>query len=256
MQKPGKVQYIAAAATLLTAFLLLVLLWSVSLGYDREKLAAASIPEEPDEEVYIQPEMLELKPADDAEEEADVAVPSEAEALGLPQKVEQEPPKTQQAVHSDNTTPTQSNQTLVTQHKPSAVQSEPAKPNPKPDQTKLSSQMGAQFNAQNGSTSGRTGAAGSGGTGTSVNSQGIKGRTFKGYVGTVRSKTAFKATVKVRVTVNAAGKVISASLQSAGGAPSDVAQQCLGWAKLCTWSEKAGAADAQGVITYNVVVNP
>lgn len=257
MQKPRSPQYIAAAVTLLAAFALLALLWYTQLGYNREQLAAASIPEEPaDEEVYIQPEMLTPKPTDDADEQADQPKEAEAEALGLPEKVDVVPPKTQQSVHSQTTTPTRSNENLTTQSKPSTIHSEPAKPNLRPDETRLSDRMGAQFNAHNGSTSGRHGSAGSGGNGTNVSSQGLKGRTFHGYAGQVKSDKPFKANIKIRVTVTAEGKVKNAWLLSAGGAPTAIAQQCVAWARRCSWSAKPGAADADGVITYNVVINP
>lgn len=257
MRRPDTPQYIAAAATLLIALALSVFLWYAGMGPDAEELAAASIPEAPDEEeVYIQPEMLVPRPADEAEQESDKAVETEAEALGLPEKVESEPVRTRQSVHSEQTRSTRSNENLTTQSRPSPVKTEPAKPNLRPDETRLSDRMGAQFNAQNGIQGGQHGAAGRGGNGTSVSSQGLKGRTFHGYAGKVRSDKPFKANIKVRVTVSADGKVKNAWLLSGGGAPVGIAQQCVEWAKKCSWSAKPGAADAQGVITYNVVINP
>ena len=257
MKRPRSPQIIAAAVTVLAAFGLLVFLWFTYVGQDREELAASSIPEEPDlEEVYIEPEMLTPEPADDAEEEADESEEAAPEALGLPEKTP-EPPVEKQvaATHSEQPKPTKSNQNLASQRKPSPVRTQPATTNPKPD-SRIASQMGAQFNANNGSTSGRHGSAGSGGSGTSVSSQGITGRTFRGFTGKVRSDKPFKASVRIRVTVDASGKVTAASLISAGGAPNAIAQQCVAWARRCSWSAKPGAADAQGVITYNVVINP
>lgn len=257
MRKPDTPQYIAAAATLLIAFGLLLLLWHVTVGSGREQLAASSIPEEPDmEEVYIEPELLTPEPANDAEQEAAETREAEAEALGLPEKTETPVEKTPRVEHSVNPKPSQSNERLNTQTKPSPVKTDAPKANPKPDANPLSDRMGAQFNAHNGSTTGRQGGAGSGGHGTSVTSQGIKGRTFNGYAGKISSDKSFRAEIKVKVTVDAAGKVKNAWLISAGGAPSTIAQQCVAWARKCSWSAKPGAADADGIITYNVVINP
>lgn len=250
-------QIIAGAVTVVAALALLLFLWYTQVGPDREELAAASVPEESvAEEIYIEPEMLVPEPAQDAEEEADQPEEAAAEALGLPEKTP-EPPKEKQvnAVHSEQPKPTNSNRNLTTQQKPSPVKTQPATTNPKPD-SRIANQMGAQFNANNGSPSGRHGSAGSGGSGTSVSSKGITGRTFHGYKGSVKSDKAFRATVSVRVTVTASGAVAQASLVSAGGAPQSIAQQCVAWARRCSWSAKPGAADAQGVIYYNIVVNP
>jgi|GEM_PF-2251219 len=256
MQKPSKPQIIAAAATLVIAGALLLLLFCIGMGTDRSAMAQASMPEEPDEEeVYIQPEMLLPKPADNADETADKPEESEAEALGLPQEAET-PQPTRQNTHSEQPKPTKSNENLVAQQRSSKVKTEPAKPNPNPDQNKTSVNMSGKFNGKPGSTTGRHGAAGSGGNGVSVNGKGIRGRGFHGYKETVRSSKTIKATVTVRVTVGADGKVKSASLQSSGGAPADIAQKCVKWAKRSSWDPKPGAADAAGTISYNIVVNP
>lgn len=259
MRPDRKPEMIAALLTLLVAVGLLVVLYCVSFGPDRAALAAESIPEEPDqEEVYIEPELLrpELdRNMEEADQKADLPEESEAEALGLPEPAET-PEPTRQNTHSEQPKPTRSNENLVTQKPPSKVKTEPAKPNPNPDSRKTSVNMSGKFNAKPGSTGGRHGAAGSGGNGVAVNARGISGRAFHGYKESVRSTRAVKAAVSVRVTVGADGHVKSASLLSSGGAPADIANKCVQWARRCSWDARPGAADATGTITYNIVVNP
>lgn len=259
MRRPRKPEMIAAAATLLIAIGLLAVLYYVSFGSDCATPTANSIAEEPTpQDIYIEPELLrpELnRNINEADEKADQSEESEAEALGLPEPA-QTPEPTRQNTHSEQPAPTRSNENLVTQKPSSKIKTEPAKPNPNPDSRKTSVDMSGKFNAKPGSTTGQHGKAGNGGNGVAVNAKGISGRAFHGYKESVRSTRAVKAAVSVRVTVGADGHIKSANLLSSGGAPSDIANKCVQWAKRCYWDARAGAADATGTITYNIVVNP
>lgn len=258
MRRPRKPEMIAAAATLLIALGLLALLYCVTFGPDREQLAAVSIPEEPDEEVYIEPELLRPQEAENMDMPEDAPAepqPAQAEAHGLPAPADK-PEPTIQNTHSEQPKPTRSNETLVTQKPTSKVKTEPAKPNPKPDSQKTSESMSGKFNAKPGSTSGRHGGSGSGGDDVSQVARGLIGRNFHGYAEKITGPNALKATVVVRVVVGADGLVKSASLLSSGGAPPEITGRCVRWAKRCSWDPKPGAADATGTITYNVEIKP
>ena len=258
MRRPRKPEMIAAAATLLIALGLLALLYCAAFGTDRRQLAVNSIPEEPDEEVYIEPEMLRLQERENMDQPEDAPEepqPAQAEAHGLPAPATR-PDPTIQATHSEQPKPTRSNETLVTQKPGSKVKTEPAKPNPNPDSHKTPTAMSGKFNAKPGSATGRHGGAGSGGDDVSSVARGLIGRNFHGYSEKITGTHALKATVTVRVVVGADGMVKSASLLSSGGAPPEITGRCVRWARRCSWDPKPGAADATGVITYNVEIKP
>ncbi len=244
---------IAAASTLLITLGIILLLFCCGLQWNKAALTEASLPEEPDEELFIEVEESEDIAADDADIPSETQQQAEPQPLGLPQEAEQE--VKQQITPSENTKPTRSNENVITSAKPQPVKAEKPKPE-KRQESNIASQMGSQFGSvKPGAQNGRHGSAGIGGNGVKVQSSGVKGRGFRGCTtGKVSSSRALNVRVTVKVSVNAAGRVVNASIQSSGGASPDLQSRCLKWAKTARWDAKPGAADAPGSLTFHIVV--
>lgn len=249
MSRPVNSRLIAGVGTLLAAVAIILVLLLCGLTQYPAALAAATPQPQPDTDVqYIEPELLEPQAPDGTGIENNTPDQAAGQPLGLEAQVPRE--SKEKIISSDNKKPDKSTEHLVTQKQPSPVQNTGPAPKKKPE-SNISSAMGAKFNGKNGSQSGRHGGYATGGKGTGVNGK-LRGRTFLGCdKPTVYLKTRY--TIVIRVEVNAQGKVVSATISSAGGAPRDIQNKCLAAAKTARWSAKEGAANARGSLTFNLV---
>ena len=245
---PTKAEITAAALTAVLTLLLLLALFLGSLDYDRASLAADSVPE-PDEpmqeELFLDPPLV--IGADDASlrESAE----PEASPLGLPDQapVENDVVRTS----GENRNPeARSTEKLVKSNRPSSVKSgEPSKKD-KPD-SKITSTVASRFSGKNGTTAGKHGASGSGGTGEGVKGN-VRGRKF---LGCPLPKVALreKVVVTVSIRVDEKGRVIEASYKSGTAASAEIRSKCVASARKARWSEQPGASPVGGTITFTIV---
>lgn len=247
MHTPKKEQIIAGAATLGVAMLLLLLLFYCGLRIDRSELAQDSIPEEPAETLYIDPEFL-TEPGENMQQPEQLPSQEAPSPAGLPEKSETE--IKEKVVSDNNPEVNKSTEKIVTQKQTSPVAT--TKPSEKTkEESQISSKMGSAFSVKNGSPEGNANSAGSGGKGEGVSGK-LNGRTFMGCtLPKVRLTTTY--TVKISVSVNEEGRVISASVSSSGGAGQEILSKCVAAAKTAKWSEKPGAAEARGILTFTLV---
>lgn len=251
MARPVDSRLIAAGGALLAAIALVLMLMLCGLTQDPDALAQATPAAPPDTDVqYIDPELLEPPAPDGTDPDSDVPEQPAQQPLGL----EQQAPEVskEKIVDGKNPQPAVSTEKLVTQKQPSPVKTTEPAPAKKPE-SNIASSMGSKFNGKNGSPTGSQGGYATGGKGTGVNGK-LSGRKFLGCdMPQVRLRA--KYTVVIRVEVNAQGKVISASVSSAGGAPRDVQDKCLAAARTARWSAKEGASNARGSLSFTLVPN-
>ena len=161
MRRENKDRMIAACGTALLTGLLLLVLFTGSIGWDRAVLSAVSIPEEQsDEELFIDPELIDLGELET--EKTDAPAPSE---VGEPEKAEtdnREPiergenPKAAPAVEKKVT---QTHESPVKATEPSQSEKE---------RKKVTSKVANSFSGKNGNPDGKPGGKGSGDTQTGV----------------------------------------------------------------------------------------
>ncbi len=244
-----KIKLIAVAVTILVTLLMLMVLsvgkltWSGASAVRQQK-PVAMLSDEEEEELFIEPEIIKASGEErSVKKEEPSAAPS-----GLPEKAEVE--KTEKVVKAENPKQNTSSEKLTTQKKPSAVKNEEPTKTDK-EESAISSNMGKQFGAKNGTTDGKDNSYGSGGKGEGVAGK-LNGREFKGCpLPKVQLKN--KVVVVVKVDVDADGKVVAASISSAGGASKDIQNKCLESARQARWSAKPGAAVAHGQLTFTIV---
>lgn len=239
-------QIIAGAVTFVVAALIILLLFCCGLRMDRRQLAADSIAEEAEEPLFIEPELL-TEPGETLEEAAtqQEAAPTPS---GLPEKAETE--VKENITKADNPKPNPSTEKVITQKQPSPVTT--VKPSDKEkEESQITSKVGNAFGAKNGTTEGKHGSSGSGGAGEGVSGK-LNGRSF---MGCTLPRVQLKSTyvVKISVTVDETGHVTAATVSSAGGASQDILTKCVAAARTARWSEKPGAADARGTLTFTLV---
>lgn len=244
MNRIASDKLIAATVTAIVTVLILLVLFCCGLTLDKAALAEAPKPEPP-EELFLDPDILEEEPGEELpdiiDEEAAPAPQGEPEPADADNREVVTP--------GNNPDPAPSVAKPVTQKKSSPVKTE--EPEKKDKDEKRATQRNAVKNAFS-----RNGSSDSKHNGTSVGKAGVstsgsaRGRTFKGCPPFSVAATE-RTVVKVRVTVNAAGKVIAASVSSGGNAEQKAA--CLRAAKKASWSEKPGAADVSGTITFTII---
>lgn len=237
----------AAAATAAIAAIILLTLFFTGLTWDKAAIAQSSIPEgESPEELFIEPELLELP----GEELPDITDAPEAPAEnGQPEQAPEEnrqvesPGKNEQPEAPKAAKP-------VTQTKPSPVKvTEPKKTESEPK--KATNPTAGKFSTKNGSTDGKNAGQGTGTKGTAKAQGSVRGREFKG-ADRFTAEVSQKTVVVIAVTVNADGKVIWARVQDGGGASKAVQNQCKQNAYTARWTAKPGAPDANGTIRYTI----
>ncbi|MCM1153440.1 MAG: hypothetical protein NC328_07290 [Muribaculum sp.] len=234
-----KDKIIAAAVTFTVALAVLLILF-FSYMPDESPLAEASIPEPAALDVtYIEPELDLSSPGEtEAEEPADDAPqpPGEPEPLPVVSNERIEP--------GPSPTPAPVSEPKTTQKRPSPVKETPNS-NSEAEKKKISGDMAGKF-SKNGAVAGKNASVNGQGK---VNAKGsLSGRKFNGCP---TSAVAVKTTVsiKVNVTVGWDGKVKSAKAVTG---PSDYRAICERWARGASWSEKKGAPDAKGSITFTI----
>lgn len=243
MQREQKDKAIAAAITFVVMLAILLSLFLGSVNYDREQLAAQSTPEiaAEDEELFLEPEILK-----DLGEEDAVNNDAPAKAFhGEPDPAETDNVKL--VVKGDNPKPAPPVEKLVsTKHDNDVKATEPSITDE--ERQRVTSAVAKGFAGRNGSENGQKEAAGAGGVGMGISGN-ASGRTFKGCPKpnvTLQNKT----TVTVAVIIDADGNVISA--KASGGASAAIRSACEQAARGAKWSEKKGAGETRGSITFTI----
>lgn len=241
MKRYDKDRAIAAFLTFLVALVILLTLFFGGISWDRQALAEASTPEIMDEEVFIEPELVELgeenavnndKPAPAMKGEPDPAPEDKAEIIEPGPKPEPAPPKPK----------------LNTQKKESKMKVD------KPSQTdkerqKATSSVANKFSHKNGAVEGTDkGTSGAGGTGVGVSGN-AHGRSF---ISCPKPDVALrhKTIVTVNVVIDAEGKVVEATAK--GSADASIRRKCEAAARQARWSAKKGATSTRGSITFTI----
>lgn len=234
---------IAAVITFLLMLALFLWLFFCGLTWDKGALASSSIPEEQsDEELFLDPELLQ-EISDGSESDL-----HETEApldKGEPEKAETE--NRQLNDPGENPKPDVKTEKIVTQEKKSPVKTTEPSASDK-EREKVTSRMAGKFNPHNGAPDGKAVSSGTGGTGVGVSGK-VSGRSFLGCDKPVVALKV-KTVVKVSVTVDADGRVTSAS--ASGAADAKIRRKCEAAARTARWSAKKGAAPARGTITFTI----
>lgn len=233
---------LAAAVTFAVALLILLLLFAVTMRYDRALLAASSVPEpEAEEELFIDPELMELG------EDNAVKVDAPAPAFkGEPEPAEEDNAEVVEPGPAPKAAPpvpkpvTQKKESPVKATTPSAADKE---------RQKATSSVAKGFSGRNGVEDGKASeSVGAGGAGVGIKGN-ARGRTFiscpKPDV-TLRHKTV----VVVNIVVDAAGRVTQAS--ATGSASAAIRRKCEQAARQARWTEKKGAGETRGTLTFTI----
>lgn len=232
---------IAAAVTLSVAMAVLLILFFTEMGNGRSELAAASTPEPTEQDVtFLEAELIpEPTGTEDAEDVAeDAPLPP-----GEPDKAEEKQPE--RVEPGPNPKPAPVREPVATQKKQSPVKRQENSMTDA-ERKRLADVDGKFTPRQNGSPEGKNTPVN--GKGKAVASGSLSGREFKGCTtGNVELRT--RVTVKVRVKVNADGRVIDARAVSG---PKEFYSKCEGWARTARWSAKEGAPTATGSITFTI----
>lgn len=233
---------IAGGITFMVMVLLLVLLLCCHLSWDPQAAADFSIPEEGQEELFLDPELLREQPGDD---QLPTPLPEAAPTAGEPEPA----PVENKAVADISTDPTAQTpkQKLVTQKQESPVTDKT--PKVSEEQKKATSSIAGKFAAPNGVADGKFDSSGP----TSQGSVGVAGQmTGRGFLGCPKPDVTLnhKMVVRVEVTVDASGRVTSAT--ATAGATAAIRRACEAAAMKARWTEKKGAVSTRGSITFTI----
>ncbi len=244
MRQYDKDRAIAAALTFIVALAILLVLFFGGISWDRELLAESSTPELMEEEVFIEPELVELgeetsvqtnsKPAPTLKGEPEPAPVDHAEIVEPGPK----PKPVEKPVVKELT---QKKESVVKKEEPSQTDKE---------KQKATSSVANKFSSKNGSTEGTDkGTSGAGGTGVGVSGN-AHGRSF---LGCPKPDVALrhKTVVTVNVVIDAEGKVTEAS--ATGSADASIRRKCEAAARQARWSAKKGATSTRGSITFTII---
>ena len=241
MKRYDKDRAIAAFITFIVALVILLTLFFGGISWDRQALAEASTPEIMDEEVFIEPELVELgeenavnhdKPAPAMKGEPDPAPEDKAEIIEPGPKPEPAPPKPK----------------LNTQKKESKMKVEEPSQTDK-ERQKATSSVANKFSHRNGAVEGTDkGTSGAGGTGVGVSGN-AHGRSF---ISCPKPDVALrhKTIVTVNVVIDAEGKVVEATAK--GSADASIRRKCEAAARQARWSANKGATSTRGSITFTI----
>lgn len=240
MKSNGKDRTIAAAVTFITALVLLLVLWFTGLMPRHAEAVEMSTPEIMDDEMFYEPELLEL--GEDRPEQQGLPAPS---LKGKPAKADEPNPETVDPGPAPEKTPAVNEITLRRENelkKKEAAKTEKEK-------REATSLVASKFQVKNGSDDGKAvDSPGSGGASTGVSGN-ARGRTFiscpKPDV-TLRHKTV----VTVNVVIDAEGNVVEAT--ASGSADAAIRRKCENAARQAKWSPKKGASSTRGSITFTI----
>lgn len=232
---------VAAAVTMFVAAALLLFLFFGAITWPPDYLASVSIPETGQDELFIDPELVDLGEEASAVEDApSTAVSGEPE----PADVHEE----QVIVKGDNPAPAPAREKQVASGKTSPVKADEPSATEQ-EKRKAKDRTSGAFSAVNGSRNGSRDGAGSGGKGAGVTGY-VGGREFlscpKPTVA-LRNKTV----ITVSIVVNADGVVTSAKAIKGGDA--SLQRKCEKAALSGRFSPKEGAKPAKGSITFTLV---
>lgn len=235
---------IAWLVTMLFVAAVLIWLWFTTLSYDA-RLASAENPTLGEEELFLDPELLleQNKTVGNPEATTHDTPSPEVKGEPVPSHVEQE-----HTVHpGDNKTAAPEQQLIATKND-SPVDN--AASDRKKEEEKVASSMAGKFKSNPGSVAGKfDSAGGSDGSGTGVTGR-LSGRQFLGCP-LPDVELTHKTTVTVSITVDAEGRVTSAT--ASGAATRAIRKKCEQAAMQARWSEKKGAASTRGTITFTII---
>ncbi|MDE7412597.1 MAG: hypothetical protein K2N05_02235 [Muribaculaceae bacterium] len=241
----NKDRAIAAGITFLVVLLILVLLFTGGMNYQRAELAHSSTPEimlpEEDEEQFIEPEILTTQGEPDATANDKPAPVEQGEPVQAPEE------NTKIVIPGDNPEPAPQIEKPITQKKESPVKAT-TPPATTEEKSQVASAVANKFSGKNGSPGGKTGSNGSGGTGVGVDGK-ANGRQFISCPSPSVS-LRHQTTVKVSVVINAEGKVIEAT--ASGTSDATIRRACEQAARSARWTPKAGAGETRGSITFTI----
>lgn len=236
---------IAAIVTLLTVALLLVWLLMATLRYDERLAQSSQNPQLEEEEIFLDPELLLENHKSIGEPDAVVSEAPAPEVKGepVPAPVEQ----SHTVISGDNSVPS-SEQKLVATAKESPVQT--VAPDHKKEEEKVAASMAGKFSSKPGSAAGKFDSpVGSDGAASGVSGK-MSGRQFLGCP-LPDVSLAHKTTVTVSITVDAEGKVMTAT--ASGAATREIRRKCEQAAMQARWSAKKGATSTRGSITFTII---
>lgn len=237
--------FIAAFVTILAVGLVLVWLLVATLRYDEKMAATSENPELEEDEIFLDPELLLRNDKTIGEPDATAHDSPAPEIKGEPAPAPVEQPHT--VVSGENSVPSPE-QTLITSNVESAVQT--AAPDKKKEEEKVATSMAGKFSSKPGSVQGKfDSAGGSDGAGSGVTGK-MSGRQFLGCP-LPDVSLAHKTTVTVSITVDAEGKVMTAT--ASGAATREIRRKCEQAAMQARWSAKKGAASTRGSLTFTII---
>ena len=256
-QRDRKAAIIAAAITFVAALVILVLLFVLSVGSDdRRMMSEVSVPEmQDDEEIFLEPELLDMsEPGDELTEEDIQEEEAAPQPPGEPDPAEVEQP--QRVVKNEvppEEPPVSNKPKLVSTKEPSDVKT--STPKLSAEEEKRIAAIGGKLKTDNnGSRTGNESAEtgnGQAGMSSQGNLNGDKGRKMLSCP-TSRPTLNRDYTIRVSVQVTADGNVKSASLANSGGAPANLTSLCVDLAKKSKWTPKADAPIATGTIVFSL----
>lgn len=241
----SKDQVVAGAVTFVAAAIIVLLLCVCTMSYSNLVAVKPAAPEVmmDEEEMFIEPEIIKVKGEPDATNH-DSPAPS---IKGIP---EQGPVDNNRLV-----TPGKNPEKGITEEKLVSTKHESPLKTREPSATteerqRVTSTVAKGFAPRNGSEEGKNSTTnGAGGTGSGVTGS-AAGRVFKGCTPPSVS-LSHKTTVRVAVVIDAEGRVISAS--ASGGASAEIRQACERAAMNARWSEKKGAGESRGTLTFTII---
>ncbi len=236
---------IAGIVTFVCALLILLCLLFTGLSYDAKLAASSTNPELEEEELFLDPELLLDQKQSIGETDATVHDTPAPEIKGEPIPA---PVEENHMVHSGNNEQSSPEPQLVASKVESSVTN--AESNKKKEEEQVAKSMAGKFRSKPGSIKGKfDSASGSDGAGSGVSGN-LSGRQFLGCP-LPDVELSHKTTVTVSITVNAEGKVISAT--ASGPTTPAIRKKCEQAAKKAKWSAKKGAADTHGTISFTII---
>lgn len=217
----NRARVIAGITTGVIAMLLLLLLYFGRFDFSPRQMAAASVPE-PEEEIFLEPELLD--PGVDNREQIEEPAPA---PKGEPERVDEEP----QPVAVKGAT--------VKTEKPVIAE---------PERKVRTDRTNGAFARDNGAEDGTLSSQGAGGAGVGI-SGAVSGRSLLSCPKPdvmLRNRTV----IKVRVSVDAEGRTVSAKALSGGDAA--LRSKCEQAARGARWQPKEGAPTVTGTLTFTL----
>ncbi len=236
---------IAAIVTFFAVALVLVWLLVATLRYDEKMATSSENPQLEEDEIFLDPELLLQNNKTIGEPDAVANDAPAPEVKGEPAPAPEEQPHT--VVSGENTVPS-SEQNLISSKAESPVQT--VAPDKKKEEEKVATSMAGKFSSKPGSVEGKfDSSVGSEGVGSGVTGK-MSGRQFLGCPLPDVSLT-HKTTVTVSITVDAEGKVVTAT--ASGAATREIRKKCEQAAMQARWSAKKGATSTRGSITFTII---